>query len=79
MTAEKTFVGVHVLVAAAGEIDDHEVGRLELGQAFEKTREGVRGFERGNDAFDARQQPGGFKRGLIGDGGVFGAMLIGVI
>ncbi len=70
-------VGVHVLVAAAGEIDDYEIAGFELREALDQASYGVRGFECGDDAFGAREKAGGFQGGGIGDGGVFGAVLIG--
>src|SRR6516162_3039789 len=74
---KRAFIRVHVLIAAAGEIEDNEVGWLELRQAFDEAGDGVGGFKRGNDAFGARKELGGIESGLIGNGGVFGAALIG--
>ena len=70
-------VSVHVFVAAAGEIEDDKVVSLELREAFDETGDSVGGFERGNNAFGAREEARGVESGLIGDGGVFGAALIG--
>jgi hypothetical protein len=70
-------ISVHVLVPAPGEIDDDEIARLELREALDQTRQGVRGFKRRDDAFGTREKTRGFERGGIGDGGVFGAPLIG--
>src|SRR5439155_15628094 len=70
-------VSVHVLVAAAGEIENHEVVLLELREPFDKAGDGMCGFERGNNALGAREQAGGIESGLIGNRGVFGAALIG--
>ena len=74
---KQALIGVHVLIAAAGEIHDDEVAGFELWQALDEAGDGVRGFERGDDAFGAREELCGVECGLIGDGGVFGAMLIG--
>jgi len=43
----------HVLIAAAGKIHDHEIAGLELRQPLDQARKGVRGFQRGDDAFGA--------------------------
>jgi len=37
----------------------------------------VSGFQRGDNAFGAREEVCGIERGLIGDGGIFGAALVG--
>src|SRR5216683_5587800 len=74
---EQARVSVHVLVAAAGEIEDDEVIFPQLGQPFDQAGDGVGGFERGNDAFGAREQARGIESGLIGDGEIFGAALVG--
>src|SRR5216683_4542605 len=74
---EQARVSVHVLVAAAGEIEDDEVVLLELRQTLDKTGDGVGRFERGDDAFGARKKARGFESRLIGDGGIFGTPLIG--
>jgi len=44
---------------------------------LDQAGDGVGGFERGNNAFGAREEARGVESGLIGDGGIFGAALIG--
>ena len=56
---EQTLVGVHVLIAAAGEIEDDEVGFAHFGDALDEAGYGMGGFERGNDAFGAAEANGG--------------------
>src|SRR5580692_756104 len=48
-------IGVHVLVPAAGEVEDDQVAGLELRQALNEAGKSMRGFERGNNAFGARK------------------------
>jgi hypothetical protein len=74
---KQAFIGVHVLIAAAGEIDDDEIGRLELGEALDEAGQRVRGLEGRDDAFGAREEFCGFECSRIGNSGIFGAMLIG--
>ena len=45
--------------------------------ALDQAGDGVGGFERGDDAFGAREETRGFERGGVGDGGVFGAAFVG--
>src|SRR5258708_23869372 len=73
---KQPLIGVHVLVAAAREIEDDQVAGLELRQTFDEARDGMGGFERRNDAFGKREKLGRFERRLIVHGGIFGAMLI---
>src|SRR5713226_3689067 len=73
---EQAGVSVHVLVAAAGEVEDDEVVLLELRKALDQAGDGVSGLERGNDAFGAGEQARGIQGSLIGDGEVFRAALI---
>ena len=75
--AKETGIGVHVFVAAAGEIEDDEIIAGQARRALDKVGKGVGGFERGDDAFDARQGARGGDRGVIAHGRVFGAMLVG--
>src|SRR5579863_598404 len=44
---------IHILVAAAREIEDHDFVLAHSRRAANQLRERVRGFERGNDALDA--------------------------
>src|SRR5258708_12959516 len=74
---KQPLIGVHVLVAAAGKVEDDQVAGLELRQALNEARDGMRGFERGNKALGARKQLGRIERRLIVNRGVFGATLIG--
>src|SRR6266851_1961251 len=74
---EQAGVSVHVLVAAAREIEDDEVVFLELRETLHQAGDGVGGFECGDDAFGARKKARGIQSRLIGDGGIFGAALIG--
>src|ERR1700674_5230512 len=74
---EQTGVSVHVLVAAAGEIEDDEVVLAHAREAFDETCDGVGGFERRDDALGAGEQARGVERSGVRDGGVFGAALIG--
>src|SRR6266403_2455128 len=48
---KQPLIRVHVLVAAAGEVDDDQVAGLELRQPFDEARDGVRGFERRDNTF----------------------------
>ena len=45
--------GVHVLVASAAQVHDDQVVRGDLGAHLQHLRDGVRGLQRGNDAFEA--------------------------
>src|SRR5207253_6536693 len=67
---------VHVLVAAAGEVEDGQVGPGHFWYAFEQAGNGMRGFKRRNDPFGAREQARGIESGLIRGGRVFGAALV---
>src|SRR5574340_1120258 len=67
----------HIFIAAAGKINDNELVLVHLGRAADELSDGVRGFERGNNAFDVRQSFGGVDRVVVGHGGVFGAPKIG--
>src|SRR4029077_1725120 len=62
---------------AAGEVEDDEVILLQLRETLDKTGDSVSGFERRNNAFRAREQARGIESGLIGDGGIFGEVLVG--
>src|SRR5947209_4320941 len=74
---KETFVGVHVLIAAAGKIEDDQVVFGKLRQALDEAGDGVRGFERRDDALSQGEQFCGFERGGIGDRYVVSAVLIG--
>jgi hypothetical protein len=74
---KQALIRVHVLVTAAGEVEDDQVAGLELRQAFDQTGDRVRRFQRWDDAFGAGKQPCGFERGGVRDRRVFSAMLIG--
>ncbi len=50
---------------------------LELREALDEARQGVGRFQRGDDAFGAREKTSGFEGGGIGNGSVSGATLIG--
>src|SRR6266404_315695 len=73
---KQPLIRVHVLVAAAGEVEDDQVAGLELRQAFDEARDGVRGFERGDNTFGERKKLCRIERRLIVNRGIFGAMLI---
>ena len=60
----------HVLVAAAGEVDDEDVFRQRRWREADGFRDGVRAFERGHNAFGAREHHGGVERLCVGGGGV---------
>src|SRR5258708_2455074 len=77
LESKEAGVSVHVLVTSAGEIEDDEVIFLELWQTLDETGDGVGGFERGNDPFNARDQARGIQGSLVGNGGIFSAALIG--
>src|SRR3984893_2528844 len=74
---KQAFIGVHVLIAAARQIEDYQIAGFEFWEARDESGEGMRGFESGNDAFGDGEQFGGFQSVLIGSRRVFGAMLIG--
>src|SRR5712691_4413496 len=74
---KKARICVHVLVAAAREVEDDEVVRSHSWQTFHETRYGVRRLKRRNDAFRASENARGLQRGGIGDGAIFGAALLG--
>src|SRR5260370_29428424 len=74
---EQTGISVHVLIAAAGEVEDDEVVLAHAREALDQTSDGVRRFERGNNAFGESEQTRGVERSGVGDGGVFGAALVG--
>src|SRR5260370_18243043 len=58
-------------------IQDYEVNFLQLRETLDKAGDGVGGFERRNDAFSSREQARCIQGGLIGDGEIFGAALVG--
>ena len=68
---------VHILVAAAGEIEDHDFIFFHFGGAVDQLRQRVRGFERGNNSFDAGESARCLDGFFVGDGGVFGAAFVG--
>src|SRR6266481_6131557 len=74
---EQTGISVHVLVAAAGEVEDDEVVVAHAREAFDEPGDGVRRFESGNNAFGASEQTGISKRSGVKDGGIFSAALVG--
>src|SRR5450755_4770650 len=65
----------HILVAAAGNIQDHYFIFPHFRCAANKFRQSVRRFERGNDSFDARERAGCCHSVFIADGRVFSAAL----
>src|SRR5260370_19696923 len=71
------YEGVHVLVAAAGEIEDDEVVLAEAREAFDEPGDGVRGFERRDNALGAGEKTRGIERSGVRDGGIFSAALVG--
>src|SRR5258708_33102291 len=73
---KQPLIRVHVLVAAAGEVDDDQVAGLELRQPFDEARDGVCGFERGDNTFGEREKLRRIERRMIVNRGIFGAMLI---
>src|SRR5579863_8367316 len=50
---EQAGIGVHVFVAAARDVEDYEVVSGHFGSALDEAGNGVRGFERRDDALDA--------------------------
>src|SRR5690606_39686391 len=65
--------GVHVLVATAGQVDDHDVLARQAGRRLHGPGHGVAGLKRGDDALAAGQVPEGGERLLIRDGRVVDA------
>src|SRR2546430_17105621 len=63
-------------IAPAGEVEDDEVVFCHVGEALDEAGDGVRGFERRNDSFGAREQARRIERRLIGYGPVFRAALV---
>ena len=55
-----------ILVAAAGEIDDHQVILRLLGRELEHLGDGVRGLERRDDAFELGEKLKRVERLVIG-------------
>jgi len=64
---------LHVFVAAAGEVDDDEFVLGHFRRANDAFGDRVCAFERGDDAFEAREFHEGFQRFFVGGVGVFGA------
>src|SRR6267378_7609490 len=73
---KQPLIRVHVLVAAAGDVDDDQVAGLELRQPFDEARDGVGGFERGDNTFGERKKLCRIERRMIVNRGIFGAVLI---
>jgi len=61
----------HVLVAAAGDVDEQDVARGEARREAEAFGDGVGAFERGDDALSAREAQGGVESFGVGGGGIF--------
>src|SRR5215471_3034501 len=68
--------GEDVLVAAAGETDGDDLILLHLRRNAGDMRDGVRGFERGDDALELRQQHEGVERVPVRGGEVLHAALV---
>ncbi len=66
--------GLHVLVAAAGEVDHHQVFPGKPGRTLEGLGQGVGRFQRGDDAFQAAAVVKGLQRLMVGAGHVFDAL-----
>jgi len=66
----------HVLVAAAGEVDDDQLLPGHFGGALDDGGEGVGGFQGGNDALQAGEADEGVEGLGIGGEAVFDAALI---
>src|SRR5271154_3088101 len=66
----------HILVAAAGKIQDHNFVLPHFRCPANKFRQSVRGFKRGNNSFDARERAGRRNGVFIVDGRVFSATLL---
>src|ERR1700693_1950971 len=66
----------HVFIATAGKIQNYYCVLFHLRRAMNQLCEGVRGFKRGNNSFDACQRASGCHRILIAGGGVFRTALI---
>src|SRR6266436_2728209 len=74
---EQTGLSVHVLVAAAGEIEDDEVVLAHAREAFDEPGDGVRGFERRDNALGACEKTRGIERSGVRVGEIFSAALVG--
>src|SRR5271168_3336761 len=74
---EQAGIRVHVFVATARKVEDDQVVGGHFGNAFDQTCNGVRGFERRDDAFDARKKARCIERGRIRNRGILGAAFIG--
>src|ERR1700682_2321341 len=70
-------VRVHVLITAAGEIEDDEVVLGKLREALDEAGECMSRFKSRNNAFGAREQSRGIESGVISDGIVLRASLVG--
>ena len=60
----------HVLVAAAGQVDQQDAVRVERRRQAHRVRDGVRALERGDDALGGGQQAQRLDRLVVGDGDV---------
>src|ERR1700730_15069562 len=67
----------HVLIAPAGKIQDHDFIFLHFRRAVDQLCDGMRGFERRNNAFDTRKSFCRLNRLYIAYGCVFRAPLFG--
>src|SRR5260370_9821769 len=65
--------GIDILVAAAREVDDHQVVLGFLRRELRDPGERVRGLERRNDAFEPRKKLESVERLLVGSGKIFDA------
>src|SRR5450759_5054374 len=65
--------GVHVLVAAAGQIHQQDLVFRHARRDFRRLRQRVAGFQRRDDALVVAQVVKGLERFIVGNGGVLGA------
>jgi hypothetical protein len=68
--------GVHVLVAAAGEVDEQDRVLLHRGRHLHRLRDRVRRLERRDDAFGAAQLVERRERLVVGHRDVLGALAV---
>src|SRR5271154_286806 len=73
---EQALIGVHVLVAAAGDVQDYQVVFAHFRNARLQSRKRMRRLQRRNNAFGARQQTSRLQRRIVRNRGVAGATLV---
>src|SRR5271166_3026062 len=66
----------NVFIAAAGNVDDNDVRLCHAWRALHDLCDGVSGFQRGNDSFQASQRAASVERLLVAGRDIFGAPLI---